>query len=125
MGYYSNFTLETNPQMVPDTELTNQLAEAFRNTQPDYFRNYSNFDLAVDFVAGKVSLYEVKWYDCSSDILQISLKFPDIAFAIHRVGENFDVEAIYVKDGTIEVASREPDTSRPSPEDSKFRELFN
>ena len=125
MGYYSNFTLETNPQMEPDTELTKQLAEAFRNTQPDYFRNWGDYDFAVDFVTGKTSLREVKWYDCSSDILQISLKFPDIAFAITRVGEDFNVEAIYVKDGTIEVASREPDTSRPSPEDSKFRELFN
>ena len=125
MGYYSTFTLETNPPMEPDTDLTKQLAEAFRNTQPDYFRNFGIFDFPVDFVTGKTSLYEVKWYDCGSDILQISLKFPDIAFAIHRVGEDSAVEAIYVKDGTIEVAGRDPDTSRPSPEDSKFKELFD
>lgn len=125
MGYYSTFTLETNPPMEPDTDLTKQLAEAFRNTQPDYFRNWSNFDLAVDFVAGKVSLYDIKWHDCAEDITKISMQFPDIAFAIKRLGEDSDVEAFYAKDGTIEVEYRDVDLSRPSPTSDKFKKLFN
>ena len=125
MGYYSNFTLETNPQMEPDTELTKQLAEAFRNTQPDYFQNWGDSDLAVDFVTGESALCNVKWYDCAEDITKISMQFPDIAFAITRVGEDSDVEAFYAKDGTIEVGYRDVDLSRPSPTSDKFKELFN
>ncbi len=126
MGYYSTYSLETNPPLVFTDEFTLKVAEAFYDTQPDYFRNWDEgrFDFAIKFVKGERSLCDVKWYDCKDDIEKISKEFPGVAFAIHRVGEDNDVEAFYVQNGEIDVTFREVDTSRPSPKSEKFRELF-
>ena len=125
MGYCSDYSLETNPELHYDNELTAKVAEAFMNAQPEYFRSWQEErDFAIRFVAGFAVLADVKWYECKDDIEKISKQFPDVAFAINRVGEDNDVEAYYVKNGDTEVQYRDVDTSRPSPQSEKFKELF-
>ena len=121
MGYYSDFFLETSPRYIDD-ELASAIAEALMTTDA---RGYlGNFNFTKSFVKGNDALYGLKWYSCAKDFLEISKQFPDVAFAIKRVGEEGEVEGIYVTNGNSEIQMRQPNREIPRPKSIVFRNAF-
>lgn len=70
MGYYTNYTLETNAPGI-DLEISQAIAE-ISGYGGDIFRH--------DYC-------ERKWYDHEKDMVEVSKRYPDVVFILHGEGE--------------------------------------
>ena len=120
MGYSSDFFVEeTYPKL--DADDIYEVAKALMETDGGTY--FYNIGEAQNFLQGD-GLYGVQWYDCMQDFITISKNFPDIAFAIKRVGEGSEVEGIYVLNGESECRTKQPNMDIPEPRSEKFRKVF-
>ena len=121
MGYYSDFFLETSPSYIDD-KLASDIAKALMKTDASGY--FDSIGFTKSFIKGRSSAYGLKWYNCEKDFLEISKQFPDVAFAIKRVGEDGSVEGIYVTNGTSEIQNRPLNREIPRPKSILFRNAF-
>lgn len=85
MGYRSNFLIKTK---IPKEKLYEHIR----------YNLYSTSDTDFDF-----SIYDAKWYECDSDMIQLSKEYPDELIIVRRYGEEIDdIEHMFFKNGKIE-----------------------
>lgn len=91
MGYYTNFSLDFEPE---EPELVEYLEEA---ADQNYFQD-ANF-----FHAWTRNLEPTKWYSYEDDLKSLSKKFPNVLFKLYGNGEeDDDIWVAYAKDGVFE-----------------------
>jgi hypothetical protein len=93
MGYYTKFNLKITPEPIAleRLEITREIAEIFEledsvNLEKTHYS---------DFLSN-----EMKWYNYYSDVLKLSIKFPNFLFTLKGEGEDKDdIWIIYYKNG--------------------------
>lgn len=87
MGYSTRYTLEVHDGEETIHDILEAVGESFEG-----------LDYAVD-INGE-SIEEAKWYSHEEDMLELSLKYPEVVFLLHGEGEeNGDLWNMYFKNG--------------------------
>lgn len=96
MGYYTRFNLTVQVPStlgVPASFVTGQVADWIRKNEE------ANFALSYDDFS---SQEPAKWYDCKSDLRDLSEQLPGSLFIMECMGEDGRHWRIYAKDGRAE-----------------------
>lgn len=98
MGYYTKFDLDFQGS-VEEKDIVKALA----NINPNYFDMYRTGITEEDICLDMLFEEEMKWYDATHDMIQLSEKFPDVIFTLEGHGEEFgDVWREYYKNGACQ-----------------------
>lgn len=88
MGYYTSFNLKIKPN--PNADLLSEVLYEDSFTIKDLVNDYSTDD--------------TKWYDHESEMLALSLKYPEYLFILEGEGERSgDIWKKYFKNGKMQV----------------------
>ena len=96
MGYYTSYSIEvydkkTDKEMrrdlLADREIDKELGEALINVKNSYFEDYKKHG-GPDTLSDIITCETLKWYEHDSDMLELSMQYPDYIFVLNGIGED-------------------------------------
>ena len=116
MGYYTNYELVIYPYQNPENEIEIMrviASKIYDEPMTDISDNEAKWCL-VD---------ELKWYDHTEDMVEVSKQFPELTFVLYGEGEDSeDIWCEYFNNGDFEVTHAE--IVYPQPNNPKFQSLI-
>lgn len=85
MGYYTSFTIYAE-RYHTNAVLNMEKAEQIEDTISDI----SQIEFGGDLLSGLYTYQPEKWYESTTDMIEVSRNYPGILFTVHGEGEEHD-----------------------------------